>query len=240
MTVSPASLLIIDADQVHTGSLLTLLSSTFSDITYSANGARGLALFKESVAAGTPFPLLLVDRDLPGSGGKTLLAELHELNASRNNPATKVIALLSLPLGAPCREHMAELADGELCKPVTTGSLAQALGMVGFALKKLNCWEFKKCGRQPGGINVPGQGGCPAATGLATDGLNDGQCGGRVCWAVSGTFCGGQAQGSFAKKISICLDCDFYKIVAAEQGDRAESINTILAMLHQAKPRTGA
>lgn len=239
MTASPLSLLIVDSDQVHAGSLLTLLSSTFSDIAFSSNRQRGLAMFRASIEAGAPFSCLLVDRDLPGVGQETLLAEMRELNESRNNSATKVVALLSLPLGTPCHEHMAELADGELCKPVSIESLGQALGAVGFTIKKLNCWEFKRCGRQPGGINVLGQGGCPAAISQATDGLNDGQCGGRVCWAVSGTFCGGQAQGSFAKKISVCLDCDFYKIVAAEQGDRSESINTILTVLAKAKTKAG-
>lgn len=238
MTATPLSVLIIDADQVHTGSLLTLLSSSTSDITFSSNSQRGLRLFQDAIAAGTPYTLLLVDRDLAGVGQANLLDEIHDLNEKSNNSATKVIALLSLPLGTLCHEQMAELADGELCKPVTIETLSKASGALGITMRKLNCWEFKRCGRQPGGSNVHDLGECPAACTSATNGLNDGRCGGRVCWAVSGTLCGGQAQGSFAKKIPACLDCDFYKIVAAEQGDRVESINTILTLLKKS-PASG-
>ena len=58
-------------------------------------------------------------------------------------------------------------------------------------LKKLNCWEFKQCGRQKGGENAGDLGVCPAATEEAADGLNCGKKGGRACWALAGTLCGG-------------------------------------------------
>ena len=41
-----------------------------------------------------------------------------------------------------------------------------------------NCWEFKNCGRQPGGSNVNDLGLCPAATDTSSDGLNRGKNGG--------------------------------------------------------------
>jgi hypothetical protein len=34
---------------------------------------------------------------------------------------------------------------------------------------------------------------------------------GRPCWAVAGTFCDGEVQGTFAKKLINCMDCDFMK-----------------------------
>ncbi len=68
-----------------------------------------------------------------------------------------------------------------------------------------------KCGRQPEGDKVAEFGICPAASDISYDGIYSGKCGGRICWAVAGTFCGGGAQGSFADKRGTCLNCDFYK-----------------------------
>ncbi|MFZ2634249.1 MAG: protein kinase [Desulfosalsimonadaceae bacterium] len=84
--------------------------------------------------------------------------------------------------------------------------------------KKLDCWEFMNCGRAPGGDNVSELGLCPAATDDSFTGINSGNCGGRFCWAVAGTLCGGEVQGTFAEKRDSCVNCDFYKRVQAEQG----------------------
>ncbi len=85
-------------------------------------------------------------------------------------------------------------------------------------MKKQNCWEFKKCGREPGGEKVGELGVCPAATDVSCNGLNSGDNGGRICWAVTGTFCGGEVQGSFAQKQLSCMACDFFKKVKEEEG----------------------
>lgn len=84
--------------------------------------------------------------------------------------------------------------------------------------KKLNCWEVMRCGREPGGGKVSEMGICPAAADETFDGINEGDCGGRFCWAVSGTFCNGQAQGSFAEKRASCMECEFYNKVREEEG----------------------
>lgn len=84
--------------------------------------------------------------------------------------------------------------------------------------KKMNCWEFKKCGREPGGAKVAELGICIAATDKSTSGCNNGMNGGRMCWAVTGTLCGGQVQGTFAQKQVSCLGCDFFKMVKKEEG----------------------
>ena len=82
---------------------------------------------------------------------------------------------------------------------------------------KLNCWEFKKCGREPGGENEIELGTCPAATEKKADQINSGTNGGRSCWAVAGTLAGGDAKGMFAGKIGSCLSCDFFVKVAGEE-----------------------
>lgn len=81
-----------------------------------------------------------------------------------------------------------------------------------------NCWEFHQCGRQPGGGRAEELGVCPAASAKPLDGLHDGINGGRVCWAIAGTFCRGKVQGDFAGKLDTCMDCDFFKQVKQEQG----------------------
>ncbi len=84
--------------------------------------------------------------------------------------------------------------------------------------QKINCWEFKKCGREPGGEKIAELGLCPAASEESTDGVNEGKNAGRVCWAVAGTFCGGKVQGTFAEKYLSCMACDFFKLVKEQEG----------------------
>ncbi len=84
--------------------------------------------------------------------------------------------------------------------------------------RRVNCWEAMRCGREQGGKNSTEFGVCPAAADRSFDGINSGKCGGRICWAVAGTFCGGRPQGSFAEKRSSCLECQFYQKVQNEEG----------------------
>lgn len=84
-------------------------------------------------------------------------------------------------------------------------------------MKKLNCWEYFKCGREPGGAKTKELGVCPAATDCRLDGVHGGQSSGRACWVISGTYCKGEVQGQFAKKFGECMECDFYKLVKSEE-----------------------
>ncbi len=84
-------------------------------------------------------------------------------------------------------------------------------------MKKLNCWEFKKCGREPNGTNVHNLGICIAATDDRLDGVHGGSNGGRACWVIAGTLCKGEVQGTFAQKFSNCEVCDFYNKVMKEE-----------------------
>ena len=80
-----------------------------------------------------------------------------------------------------------------------------------------NCWDFKKCGREPGGIKVSELGVCAAATATKLNNTNSGKNGGRSCWVVAGTLCGGVVQGIYAKKMQNCMVCEFYKNVKSEE-----------------------
>ncbi len=89
---------------------------------------------------------------------------------------------------------------------------------------KLNCWEFKKCGREPGGINAVEQGICPASTLTEFDCVNNGKNAGRICWMASGTLCSGITVGTFARNADSCMNCDFFARVSEEEGfDRSNS-----------------
>ncbi|MDA8169255.1 MAG: hypothetical protein M0Z59_06085 [Nitrospiraceae bacterium] len=92
--------------------------------------------------------------------------------------------------------------------------------------ERMNCWEFKKCGREPGGASSGDLGVCPAAVENRLHGVHGGHKAGRACWVVSGTLCGGAVQGTFAKKFASCEQCDFYRDVR-----RAEVPNFQLSAL---------
>ena len=83
---------------------------------------------------------------------------------------------------------------------------------------KQNCWHLKKCGREPNGSKASELGVCPAATDQQMNGPNGGIHGGRICWAIAGTLCGGKVQGSYAAKQATCLSCEVYKLVRTEEG----------------------
>ena len=90
----------------------------------------------------------------------------------------------------------------------------------------MNCWEFKKCGREINGENAESLGVCPACTETKTNGINNGKNGGRCCWAIAGTLCDKKVQGSFAEKVSNCMKCDFYKLVWKEQQENNYTLTT--------------
>lgn len=89
------------------------------------------------------------------------------------------------------------------------------------AAKKINCWEFMKCQREPGGARAAELGICVAATDSSYEGINAGKNAGRICWAVAGTCCGGEIQGTFAEKRDSCTSCPFYRTVQNEEGTSA-------------------
>ncbi len=85
--------------------------------------------------------------------------------------------------------------------------------------KKLNCWEYMECGRESGGPLSDILSTCPVSMDTKADGINSGKNGGRICWAISGTLCGGDVQGTFAVKYQSCLSCKFYLLVKSEEGE---------------------
>lgn len=96
---------------------------------------------------------------------------------------------------------------------------------------KMNCWEFKKCDRHPGGRLVGELGVCPASTDTSLHTIHGGRNAGRACWVIAGTFCGGVVQGSEAQKQHNCWKCEFFqKVRKEEDGSPIGFSTTMLGM----------
>ena len=65
----------------------------------------------------------------------------------------------------------------------------------------LNCWEIKNCERQKVGMKVYELGECIASKSNM----------GHSCWAIAGTFCGGEIQGTTVEKVGLCSFCEVYQ-----------------------------
>lgn len=83
---------------------------------------------------------------------------------------------------------------------------------------KANCWQVMSCGREAGGDKAHELGVCPAAQYGPHSGVNAGEHGGRICWAVAGTFCEGHVQGTFASKRATCTGCEVFRTVQEVEG----------------------
>ena len=77
----------------------------------------------------------------------------------------------------------------------------------------MNCWEFKKCGREPDGENVSVFGGCPVPVAIGFDGINNGKNGGRSCWIIRESACEQIMRKCCVQELIECRQCGFYASV---------------------------
>lgn len=96
---------------------------------------------------------------------------------------------------------------------------------------KENCWEYKECGFEQGGRNTGTLGVCPAAREERLNGVHGGKNAGRACWAVAGTLCDGEVQGTFALKYRLCGECGFFRYVVRGEKDGYKRSGELLGML---------
>jgi hypothetical protein len=118
-----------------------------------------------------------------------------------------------------------------LTEHILIGIIVEILQRRGEELKKINCWQFKHCGREPGGKKVGEMGICSASSDRTLHGIHGGDCSGRACWIVAGTFCGGKEQGTLAQKYHNCEICDFYLSVRKEEGLQFKMSTLLLAKM---------
>lgn len=102
---------------------------------------------------------------------------------------------------------------------------------------KLNCWEFKKCGREKGGTNVAELGVCPAAIETVLHGVHDGENSGRACWVMEGTLCAATVQGTFLEKFKKCITCNFFHEVEAQEGKDLHNARELLRIVEAKAPQ---
>lgn len=78
----------------------------------------------------------------------------------------------------------------------------------------MNCWDFTRCGREKD---------CPAYPNH-----------GRICYAVTGTWCRGQKQGAYAEKLEKCSQtCEFYKSIIGAGTDLSSQSELVRAIAYQ-------
>jgi hypothetical protein len=101
--------------------------------------------------------------------------------------------------------------------------------------RKLNCWEFRACGREPGGKNIDTCGACPTPLEDRLDGVHGGKNGGRACWVVPGTLTEGRPEDALTTKIAQCGLCEFYEKVREEEGE--DSLIPTYMLMHRISNR---
>ncbi len=93
--------------------------------------------------------------------------------------------------------------------------------------RKLNCWEYMKCGRELDGKKVTELGVCPVAIDPYADGINEGINGGRICWAIVGSYSLYHEKGPCWQNPHYCFECEFHKKVLMEGGIIAPEVLTV-------------
>jgi hypothetical protein len=95
------------------------------------------------------------------------------------------------------------------------------------AHRKLNCWEYKNCGREAGGLLADIYGVCPVSIAMKFDGMNQGQAGGRVCWMVGKQAC--QCNSNTSQSLDPCNSCQFYRRVVFEEDEIACPLSSTIS-----------
>ena len=101
-------------------------------------------------------------------------------------------------------------------------------------MKAINCWEYNHCDGGWDDLDTAGSVACPVLLFTSADGLNHGTNGGRICWSIAGSFCGGTSEGKLARERFSCMSCNFYSLVEQEEG-----IDRMIVMPYQLKQFIG-
>lgn len=228
-------IVVIDSSVPEASRLMVLLNPLSRNLTICSSYSQGLLVIQDAVNTNTPFDLVFLA--LPPEHHPEINTILNVL-ALKQNPESHCTVVLGEK--NYLSSFSQDLGDSVmLSRPITREKLQQALEPLGISLPCLNCWEYMQCERELGGRRVAELGVCPVSENKTVDGLHKGKCGGRACWAIGGTLCGGKVQGSFASKIKNCMECDFYNMVKTEEGDCFSSIDSILNRLRMNRDKGG-
>jgi hypothetical protein len=98
-------------------------------------------------------------------------------------------------------------------------------------IMKVNCWEFQTCDKHAAGEQGNHIVVCPVFKETKLNGIHGGENGGRACWIVPGTLCGGRIKRSLIPKFMACNLCDFKKAVLKEERSDCVVSDKFLNML---------
>ena len=85
---------------------------------------------------------------------------------------------------------------------------------------KINCWEYKQCGRGPKQNNIYQPATCHVAEHKVSNDMNSGVNGGRLCWLILEARFRGEVK-QFNRDLTYpCFSCDFRYKVMKEEGLR--------------------
>lgn len=223
-------IIVIDESLVECVLLQTFLRPLSRNIVVVTNYRQGLSILQAAVEKKDFFDLVFVSLHPSHHHEVDTALEILTLALGQNSDPHRTVILGSNELPLPSLEGL-NIGSNVLCEPLTREKLLTALEPLQFPFPRLNCWEYMKCGRESGGQHVSELGVCPVSETQLVDRMHGGCNGGRVCWGIGGTLCGGKVQGVYAAKIKRCQDCDFYHLVKYEEGDSFSSIDSILRRL---------
>ena len=84
----------------------------------------------------------------------------------------------------------------------------------------MNCWEFKECGREPGGENAQELGVCRASIEDKFNNINLGVNAGRYCWKIKLSEDNHNSSDKTLSTIVDCIECDFLIKVKTEEKNK--------------------
>jgi CheY-like chemotaxis protein len=164
----------------------------------------------------------------------------HFLTASKEMPQVKDVPVIVLTAraSADAMKRAKEMGAAKVLQKSSTspaaltGSIKEALRTYKNSIRKINCWEFMRCGRTPYDGPIDEKKICPVSADVRLDGIHGGKNGGRACWVVAGSMCDGKLQGPARQKFADCRKCSFYRALKKEEGEHYCDSLYLLDRLH--------
>jgi two-component system sensor histidine kinase/response regulator len=118
------SVLVVDDNEVNRHLLMRLLPQWGMQPTIAVDGFEAVAAFEKSVRGGAPFPLVLLDQNMPGMDGYEAASRIREIAAGGK------VAMLILSSAPSASDHEKAKKLGiarRLAKPLRRASLREAI-----------------------------------------------------------------------------------------------------------------
>ena len=118
------TVLVVDDNEVNRHLLMRLLPQWGMQPTVAVDGFAAIAAFEKSVREGSPFPIVLLDQNMPGMDGYDVAARIQSISAKKE---VALLILSSAPTSAD-QERAKKLGIARrLTKPLRRASLREAM-----------------------------------------------------------------------------------------------------------------